>query len=108
MAAVPNQLGVDTDLFKSEAFKPYQDHVRNLVDRLAEVPTAESVVPHPEGDLDEAVVPLVTDAIGAVNGLMGLMPHLTEGDGANVDAFAHIALSGEDDNMSATGNTFVA
>lgn len=108
MPATPNQLGVDTDLLRSEAFQPYQDHVRSLADRLAEVPTVDSVVPHPDGELDEAVVPLVNNAIAAVNGLLELMPHLTEGDGANVDMFAQIAQRGEDENVATTGNTFVA
>jgi hypothetical protein len=108
MPATPNQLGVDTDLMRSEAFRPYQDHVRALVDRLAEVPTVGSVVPHPDGELDDSVVKLVQDAIGAVNGLMELMPILTEGDGANVDTFARIAQSGEDENVATSGKTFVA
>jgi len=108
MPATPNQLGVDTDLLRSEAFQSYQDHVRTLVDRLAEVPTLDSVVPHPEGELDDAAVKLVQNAIGAVNGLMELMPHLAEGDGANVDTFAQIAQSGEDENVATTGNAFVA
>jgi hypothetical protein len=104
----PNQLGVDTDLLRAEAFRPYQDHVKGLVDRLVEVPTVPEVVPHQEGELDDSVVPLMQKAIIAINGLMELMPDLTEGDGRNVELFGKLATAGEDDNVTSTATTFVA
>jgi hypothetical protein len=102
-----NRLGIDSELLRSEELRGYSDHVGALAARLPEVPTVLEVVPHQDGEMDDAVVNLLRKAIPAVKGLVGLLPVLTDGDGQSIDTFARIAVDGEDDNVTTTTHTFV-
>ncbi|MEV0809432.1 hypothetical protein [Micromonospora sp. NPDC050200] len=90
------QVGLDTEYLKSDAFKQFRAHLDQIQNRLDDMWTPGQMVPFVQCDMDEIALKLATTAIDAVNGLKDGLDQLVDSDGENVDILARLASLQED------------